>query len=163
MAAGSRGPGMLEAGSHAPLFELKDLQGSSRTLAQLLERGPVLLSFFKVSCPVCQLTFPYLERLSKNEAVQVIGISQDNAAATRAFNERFGVTFLTLLDEGAGGYPVSNAFCISSVPSLFLIETDGSISASFSGFSKPRMEELGKRVNVVPFLAQDSVPQWKAG
>ena len=75
----------------------------------------MLLAFFKISCPVCQLTAPYLERLAvRNErAVQVIGISQDDAGATRGFANRFGLTFPTLLDSSEDEYPASNAYGIT--------------------------------------------------
>src|SRR5438045_3229633 len=122
--------------AHAEPFELKDLDGNTHSLSEILSRGPALLALFKVSCPVCQLTFPFFERMAKNESLQVIGISQDDAKATKAFNARFGVTFPTLLDESGAGYPVSNAFGISTVPSVFVVETDGSVSQSFAGFSK---------------------------
>ena len=155
--------GMLEAGMHAPEFELGDMQGARHSLEAMLEKGPVLLAFFKVSCPVCQLTFPYLQRMAANDAVQVIGVSQDDLKSTTTFNQRFGVTFPALFDESREGYPVSNAFGIATVPSLFLIETDRTISKAMAGFSKSFMEELGKRINVAPFRPDEYVPEWKAG
>jgi peroxiredoxin len=148
---------------HAPGFELKDLAGNRQSLAQLLEKGPVLLALFKVSCPVCQLAFPFLERMADNDALQVVGISQDDVNPTKEFNKRFGITLPMLLDEAREGYPVSNAFGISTVPSVFLVETDGTISHSFAGFSKPDFEEIGRRINVRPFLPNEYVPEFKAG
>ena len=154
---------MLKRGMHVPQFELGDLAGGKQSLAQILEKGPVLLALFKVGCPVCQLAFPFLERIADNDALQVVGISQDDAGPTKAFNERFGVTFPTLLDAAHEGYPVSNGFGISTVPSIFLVETDGTVSNSFAGFSKRDLEEIGKRVNVRPFLPSEYVPEFKAG
>lgn len=159
----SEGGGILGPGMHAPGFELKDLAGQIKSLTQILEKGPVLLAVFKVSCPVCQFTVPFLERLSKNDGVQVIGISQDDSKSTKAFQERFRVTFPTLLDEGREGYPVSNALGISTVPTMFVVETDGTISKSFAGFSKPDFEQIGKRINVRPFRPDEYVPEFKAG
>jgi len=154
----------VEAGSHAPSLRLKSLAGAAEpSLQEILANGPALLAFYKVSCPVCQLTFPFLERLSKNDAVQVIGISQDDANSTTAFNDRFGVTFPTLLDEANQGYPVSNGFVIGSVPSVFVVESDGTISKSFEGFSKRELDAIGDRVNVRPFLADEYVPEFKSG
>jgi peroxiredoxin len=95
--------------------------------------------------------------------VQIIGISQDKSATTREFNEEFGVTFPTLLDEGAAGYPVSNAYGIQTVPTLFLIEPDGSISMSGTGFSKADLETLGHRVGVAPFRQGERVPEHRPG
>ena len=154
---------MLEVGSKAPAFHLKSFNGTSIALRDALTKGPALIAFFKIGCPVCQLTFPYLERLAGNPAVQILGISQDDPDATKFFNERFGITFPTLLDESNAGYPVSNAYGISSVPSLFLIETDGSVSKAFSGFSRRDLEALGERTGIKPFHADDKVPDYKPG
>jgi peroxiredoxin len=93
----------------------------------------------------------------------VIGISQDDAEATSGFMRRFGVTFTTLLDLSSDDYPASNAYGISSVPSLFLLERDGTIARCFNGFSKRDFEEIGARVGVLPFGPDDHVPEWKAG
>jgi peroxiredoxin len=160
---GKRRHAMLDPGTPAPSFQLTTLDGTSLALSQVLAKGPALLAFFKVGCPVCQLTFPFVERMAANDAVQILGISQDDVKGTREFNDRFGVTFPTLLDESKSGYPVSNQFGISSVPTFFLIETDGSISKSFSGFSKRDLEELGERMRVKPFQPDEKVPEFKAG
>jgi len=154
---------LAAAGTKAPAFRLTGLDGSARSLEDILSGGPALLAFFKISCPVCQLTAPYLERLSANKTLQVIGISQDGADATRDFAERFGVTFPTLLDLSSANYPASNAYGITSVPSLFLLEPDGTISRSFNGFSKRDFEEVGARAGISPFGPDDHVPEWKAG
>ncbi len=155
----------LAAGMRAPVFELRDPDGVSHSLHSLLERGPVLLAFFKVTCPVCQYTFPFLERLHQGGAggIQVVGISQDGAAATRDFCEEFGVTFPILLDESGAGYAASNAFGIQSVPSLFLVEPDGQIALSGSGFSKRELEALGRRAGVVTFRPDERVPEQRPG
>jgi len=160
---GRRKKAQVASGDQAPSFRLKSLAGPSRSLDEILAGGPVLLAFFKISCPVCQLTAPFLERLAANHALQVIGISQDEAGGTRDFTERFGVTFPTLLDLSSQGYPASNAYGITAVPSLFLLEPDGTIARSFSGFSKRDLEEIGARAGVSPFGPDDHVPEWKAG
>lgn len=154
---------MPEAGEQAPSFRLKDLAGAAVSLEEILSKGPALLAFYKVSCPVCQLTFPFLERLAAGLSIQMIGISQDDLNATQGFNQRFGVTFPTLLDQSKEGYPASNAYGITNVPTLFLVEPDGRIGNVISGFSKRALEALGERVGVNPFRASENVPEWKAG
>ena len=154
---------MLEAGHRAPSFELKSLDGKKKSLEDLLASGPALLAFYKVSCPVCQFAFPYLERMAAGKSLQIIAISQDDDSSTQSFNQRFGITFPTLLDQSKEGYPASNAFGISAVPSLFLVEKDAKISKSFSGFSKRDLEAVGERAGVKPFRPEDHVPDWKSG
>jgi peroxiredoxin len=146
----------------APGFSLPSLGGGKLSLTDLLKDGPTAVVFFKISCPVCQFTLPYLERLSGGP-VRFVAISQDDESATVRFNERFKITLPTLLDGAHEGYRVSNAYGITNVPTIFLIETDGSISQSFSGFSKKDMEALGVRAKRIPFRPEDKVPEWKAG
>jgi peroxiredoxin len=162
MAAG-RQPQMVETGSRAPKVQIQ-----SQPLADLLARGPVLLAFFKVSCPVCQYTLPFLERLYQGAGcdgapVQIIGVSQDKASATRDFVEEFGVTFPVLLDEAGAGYPASNAFGLHSVPSLFLIESDGRVALAENGFSKADLETIGHRLGVAPFRPGEKIPEFRPG
>ncbi|MEQ1474568.1 MAG: TlpA disulfide reductase family protein, partial [Candidatus Acidiferrum sp.] len=137
----------------------------------LLERGPVLVSFFKVSCPVCQFTFPFLERLYKrygSEDITFLGISQDNAKASKEFADEYGVTFPVLLD--AEGYPASNAYGLTNVPTTFLIDTDGAVKLTGFGFNKKEMEglaaELSSRRHIplaALFRADESVPDNRPG
>jgi thiol-disulfide isomerase/thioredoxin len=87
----------LRSGDRAPDFSLTGLDGTVRSLSEMLREGPVLLAFFKISCPTCQLTIPYLARLSETET-RFVGISQDDAPSTRAFISRFAVAFDVVLD-----------------------------------------------------------------
>jgi peroxiredoxin len=154
---------LIEAGTRAPGFSLLSLAGDVLTLETLLAHGkPVLLAFLKVSCPVCQMTFPFLERMSRG-GVQMAAISQDHDGATRNFNSRFGVSFTSLLDTESGGYAASNAYGISHVPTAFLIEPDGEVSLVMEGFVKRQMEEIGQRAGVPAFAPGEYVPEWKSG
>lgn len=147
----------------APGFRLAELDGGEVTLAELAAGGPVLLAFFKISCPVCQLTMPYLERLHRQGGLRVYGISQNDADDTREFNRHFGVTFPTLLDSEDSGYPASNAYGISSVPTMFLVTPDGTLERVIEGWNRIDMAALGDRAGMILFHAADNVPAWKAG
>ncbi len=153
---------MLKAGAKAPVFMLEDMSGHERTLPAVLSRGPVLVVLFKISCPVCQLAMPYVERISKG-SLQVLAISQDDARATKRFQKTFDISMPTLLDPEEKGYPVSNGFRISHVPAMFLVEPDGLISMSVSGFVKRDLAALGTRAGVQTFRPGEEVPEWKAG
>jgi peroxiredoxin len=149
---------MLHPGDQAPQFTLTDLHGTPHHLP----RGPILLAFYKISCPVCQLTLPFLNRLA-DSALQILAISQDDAASTLRFHTRFNVTLPTLLDPEEENYPASNAFGITHVPTLFLIEPDGIISQVSEGFSKADLESIALRAQVPLFRQDEAVPVWKAG
>lgn len=161
----------IVAGKKAPDFSLKSLDGREHSLKSALEKGPVVAAFFKVSCPVCQFTFPFLERLYQRygkEGVTFLGISQNDAGDSKKFAQQYGVTFPTLLD--AKGYPASNAYGLTNVPTVFLIETDGTVKVSSMGFSKADLEAIAnaladrKNISRAPvFLPSESVPAYKPG
>ena len=161
----------LTPGTPAPAFSLKDADGKRYALAEALKTGPVLLAFFKISCPVCQFTFPFLERLHQEvkgqESLHVWGVSQNDASETRSFAREYNCTFPLLIDEA--GYPVSNQFGLSYVPTLFLVKPDGQIQVSSVGFVRADIEavagefsrRLGQPIRV--FQAADNVPDFKPG
>jgi len=156
----------LEAGQKAPDFRLEDLGGGQKTLGELLSDGPVLLAFFKVSCPTCQFTLPFLERIYRGAAagsVRVFAVSQDDAEATREFHSEFGITMPTLLDSARNRYPASNAYGLTHVPSMFLIERDRTISWALVGFSRKEIQTLGEKLGVNPFRPGEPVPESKSG
>ena len=113
-----------------------------------LARGPVVLVFFKVSCPTCQYALPFLERLHKaygHKGVTLVGVSQNDATDTAKFNKEFGVTFPVLLDD-TGSYPVSNAYGLTNVPSIFWIAQDGEIEVSSVGWVKADFEQINRKM-----------------
>ena len=152
---------MILKGAQAPQFTLPDLDGKPVNSADLHQDRPALLVFFKASCPVCQMTLPFLNRLLGK--LSVVAISQDDATVTQRFRARFGVTLPTLLDDEDGGYPVSNQYRITNVPSLFLVEPGGLISLAVDGFSKADLEAIADRAGTEIFQAGESVPAWRPG
>src|SRR4051812_15154113 len=93
-------------GTRAPGFRLAKLDGGEVALADLIAEGPVLLVFFKISCPVCQMAMPYLDRLYR-AGLPIYGVSQNSPEDTLEFNRHFGVTFPTLLDSEDDNFPAS--------------------------------------------------------
>jgi peroxiredoxin len=154
---------LLDSGSRAPAYRLSRLEGGEVTLAELTARGRVLLVFFKVTCPVCQLTVPFLERLRASGNLAICGISQNDAADTREFNSYFGATYSTLLDSEDQDFAVSNQYGISSVPTMFLVEPDGVVSRVIEGWNRKDMEGLAAAAEMTLFRPEDNVPAWKAG
>jgi peroxiredoxin len=151
---------MLAEGTLAPDFQI----GSWR-LSDALRDGPVLLVFFKITCPTCQFTMPFLQRLANqpgSEAPRLVTISQDDAKGTGQFQQRFGPAAAPLLDAGPS-YHTSNLYQIRNVPTLYLIEPDGRISMALSGFSKSHFETLGQRFGAAPFREGEAIPALRPG
>ena len=153
---------MLGTGTKLANFTLDTLDGGTVALTDLIGRRPVALVLFKVSCPVCQLTLPYLDRIARG-SLQVVAISQDGERATRQFQRSLELNLPILLDLEEDDYPVSTMLGIEFVPSLFVVEPDGFLSMAAAGFVKADLETLGVRSGVEVFRADENVPAWKAG
>jgi len=68
------------------------------------------------------------------------------------------------------GYPVSNAYSLTTVPTFFLIAPDGKVQVASVGFGKAEIEEiadsLADRRNITRspvFRRDESIPDHKPG
>lgn len=153
----------LTAAMAAPDFTLTGTDGKQFSLKDALARGPVVLAFFKISCPVCQYAFPFLERIYQahgGKGAMIIGVSQDNQRDTVSFMREFGVTFPVLLDDPRS-YSVSNAYGLTNVPTVFWIGQDGQIEVSSVGWSRNDIEQIHRRMAELNHSGR--VPLFKPG
>ena len=149
----------LIAGNKAPDFTLQTTDGKPFPLRDALARGPVVLAFYKVSCPVCQYGLPFVERLHMaygKQNVTLAGVSQNNSRDTLAFAKEYGLTFPQLLDDPST-YAVSNAYGLTNVPTLFLIAPDGEIEMSSVAWHKGEFEEINRRMAAAGAIAPASM------
>jgi peroxiredoxin len=163
----------LTAGSSAPEISLNLMGDHGKfSLAKARNQGPVLAAFFKVSCPVCQLAFPYLERIFAaygNGKAQMVGVSQNDPAESAAFARQFGVNFPVALDE-VGKYPASRAYGLTNVPTWFWISSEGKVEFTSVGWDKKDTERLNQlyaaaagKPKVELFKPGENVPDFKPG
>jgi cytochrome c biogenesis protein CcmG, thiol:disulfide interchange protein DsbE len=157
------------AGTEAPRLHLANADGKQFSVDDALKTQPlVVLAFFKVSCPVCQMAFPFLERMHKfYPGLPVWGVSQDDASDTTAFANEYGVTFPMLLDESLEW---TVKYGLVSVPSVFAVSRDGRIVQAIFGFAKADLEQLNESLAQaagVPaqtlFTDEDDVPTLRPG
>lgn len=163
--------GSLKTGALASNFTLAGLEGRTYSLRGALERGPLLVAFFKVSCPTCQYAFPFIERINqqfRGHGIQVWGISQDDAKTSRSFAEEFEVTFPILVDDHP--HDVSDAYGITHVPTVFLIDSQSQIVLATDGFDKKDLlavhrwlAEYSATIPSALFLPTERVPEFKPG
>lgn len=154
----------LAAGVTAPEFTLPTVDGKQLSLKDASQKGPVVLVFFKVSCPVCQYAFPFFERIFQanlHAHINVLGVSQDNAKNTQAFLKEFGVTFPVAIDDASSDYATSSAYGLTNVPTAFLIAPSGEIEISSVGWSKRDVEAINQRL--AEYRQQKPTPIWRDG
>ena len=147
-----------------PSFSLRGLDGNDYPLPT----NGSLLVFFETDCPTCQLTLPYLNRLAQQlPASTILGISQDDEAATRAFVAQMQVGFPVRLDTG---WQVSQHYNPTAVPTLFLLDQQGNILRTQTAFDKAELNDIAalmcEAAGVEPFVlaeAFDGNPATKPG
>jgi len=163
----------LPNGAKAQEFALTSTTGQPVILSELIKRGPVVVAFFKVSCPTCQYAFPYFERLSqvhKPEAVSFVGISQNDLRDTEAFMKQYGVTFPVAIDDSRH-YVVSNAYKLTNVTTAYLVDREGKIQVSSVGWARKDIEEINLKLAMMDpaqkphpiFKPGEEVAEYKAG
>jgi peroxiredoxin len=162
----------LNPGAAAPDFTLPTMDGKQFSLKEALSKGPVIAAFFKISCPVCQYAFPFLERIFKNsgnKGVTIVGVSQDNQRDTNAFMKEFGITFPVLLEDTTS-YQTSNAYGLTNVPSIFWIAQDGEVEIASVGWSRPDIEQIYHKLSEINggtapplFRAGEDIRDFRAG
>jgi peroxiredoxin len=79
-----------------------------------------------------------------NKNLTIVGISQNEKKDAAVFIKEYGLTFPVLLDD-TRTYPVSNAYGLTNVPTLFWIAPDGEIEVSSVGWVRKDIEELNQR------------------
>lgn len=131
-----------------------------QSLAAYRPGTSAVLAFFETDCPTCQLALPYLNALAK-DSVQVIAISQDDEASTKTFVQQMGIGYPVELDRGL---KLSRAFDPQSVPALYLLDENGSVVRSLTGFDKAGLNDIAQSLGHAPIAPQnDGAPAWKPG
>lgn len=162
----------LALGENAPDFSLPAMDGKMFSLGDALARGPVVAVFFKISCPTCQYALPFLERIHRaygNSAGAIVGISQNDKKDTGLFLQTYDITFPVLLDDPQT-YPVSNAYGLTNVPTVFWVSSDGKIEVSSVGWDRKDIEGINAKIaersdgGTIPLVHPgENVPAFRAG
>ncbi len=132
--------GLLEVGSVAPDWRLKDPEGKEHTLSDL--RGKVVvLDFWATWCGPCRMTMPAIESLHRKfrgKDVAVFGLSAwDQGEPARYMREK-GYTYGLLLEADK----VAEEYGVTGLPTIYVIGTDGRILAAHVGFDEKAEEKL---------------------
>lgn len=94
----------LKAGDRAPAFALGAPDGTQVSSADLLARGPLVVSFYRgVWCPYCNMELQALEAARadfEEEGAQLVAISPQSRANSRKSVRENGLDFPILSDPG---------------------------------------------------------------
>jgi len=132
-----------------------------------LTTGTRSLFFYKVTCPVCQLSAPVTQRIEEAYPGTVAGIGQDPDEKLLAFAREYRWTFDSTPDLPP--YDVSEAYGIRVVPTVVLIH-DGVVddvveSWDRDGYNRvsSRLAGLTGRTAVAASEQGDGLPSFRPG
>ena len=155
---------MISVGAEIPDATV-ELDGTTVPIADLAGR-PLLLVFEKESCPTCVLAMPVFSQWSRfSPDVEVLAVSQDGKDTTEQFFRSAGIDMPVAYDHDP--YTASEAFGLTSVPSLVLID-DGKVIWAGEGWHRGKVDELGALLEdlsgrTVAMDGLDDLPPWKPG
>ena len=129
--------GQLQPGQPAPNFTLTDLAGHKVSLHQSRDHV-VFLDFWASWCGPCIRDLGAVQRIKEEmagQAVVFINISLDtNEAAWRRVVERHQIQGIHLRATGFGA-PVANAYFVTSLPTYFLVDSQGQVISRVTNIS----------------------------
>ena len=123
-------------GRAAPTFDLHTLDGGNFKLEDY--RGKlVVLSFWASWCSPCRYELPALNQLSKQRSdVVFIGVNVDREPGpAKKFLKGISVDFPIIMDNNS---EVLGEYNVMSMPTLFLIDKQGIVAYSKTGFSREK-------------------------
>lgn len=123
--------------SQAYDFDLNDLDGNSVKLSQLLEKGPVMLSFWALWCVPCKEEMKNLSEISKkyqDSGFVYAAVNNDDTKSVgkvKSYIESKNYKFIVLLDTDK---KVFDTFGGQNLPFSILINKKGDIVKTYAGF-----------------------------
>jgi peroxiredoxin len=110
------------------------------TYSSSAHRGDVVVvNFWYAGCPPCRLEAKALEKIStefSGQGVDFIGINtRDDAATSKSYDSRFGVTYPSILDADSGKAQLafSGAYRPNATPTTIVLDKQGRVAARVEG------------------------------
>jgi peroxiredoxin Q/BCP len=151
---------VLLAGDAAPSFTLPSAEGGG-PVADPWAGGPVVVAFFKTTCPVCQQAAPKVQALADGGA-RVVAVGQDPPRALQRYAQRYGQHVETLSEPEP--YGTSDAFGLTTVPSLVLVGADGVVVDAVESWDRDGWNRLAAAAGVPEVSAPgDGLPALRPG
>lgn len=135
---------MLAAGTQAPSFSLPDQNGRTHTLEEYRGQKVVLYFYPKDNTPGCTkqaCAFGELYPQFREKGAVVLGVSKDSVASHKKFEEKYGLPFTILSDEGLEAIKAYDVWqeknmygkkTMGVVRTTYLIDENGVIARAFS-------------------------------
>ena len=151
---------MLRPGDPAPSFHLPDVD-TGVPVDDPWRDGPVVLAFFKASCPVCRMVAPKVAAMADGGA-RVLAVGEDPRPTLVTFRDQHGQKVPTVSEPAP--YRVSSAYGLVTVPTLFLVGADGVVADAVGGWDRAGWNRLSVAAGGAPVSADgDGLPVFRPG
>lgn len=126
----------------APLFELKDPEGATHSLKEMIKEAPVLVYFINHECPCSVDAEPMFNAFaSAYRQVKVVGIIDGDVALAKTWIKENKPNHLILIDSKS---KTMQAYKAESSVYTALVTQSGKIVKMWPGYSQAMMEEVSK-------------------
>lgn len=118
-------------------FELQDINGNSVKLSSLLQKGPVMMSFWALWCVPCKeemKEFNEIYKKYKDSGLVYVAVNQDSpksVAKVKSYIESKSYDFLVLLDTDLH---VFETYGGQNLPFSVLLNKRGEVAKTYSGY-----------------------------
>ncbi|HMF03803.1 MAG TPA: TlpA disulfide reductase family protein [Acidimicrobiia bacterium] len=151
---------MLASGDRAPTLHLPDA-ATGEPVTDPWREGAVVLAFFKTTCPVCQMAAPKVQAMAES-GVRVVAVGEDAPPEIRSYAERHGQRVTTLSEPAP--YPVSDAFGIDTVPTLFLVGEEGTVRDTVVSWDRDAWNRFAQQAGGTAVSEEgDGLPPFRPG
>jgi alpha/beta superfamily hydrolase/peroxiredoxin len=125
---------LVKAGTHAPDFKMKTIDGKTFKLSQLKGKT-VVLDFWASWCPDCRKDAPEVVRMYKEYApqgIEFVGVSMDtDVEAWRKACEQFGITYTQVSElKKFKETDIAKAYGVKWIPSMVVVDKEGKVALS---------------------------------
>lgn len=140
-----KGNGLLEVGTDAPDWTLKDPRGKEHTLSEYKGKV-VVLDFWAVWCGPCKAAMPSVQRLhkkfEKSGKVAIFGMNSWERATNdpAKYMRDSGLSYGLLLNAD----DVASAYKVTGIPAFYVIGPDGKILWNAVGHSPAHEKEIAE-------------------
>jgi peroxiredoxin len=140
----------ISVGAEAPPIPGEDVRDGRRAVV-----------FYKVTCPTCQIAAPAMERLYTALPEAFTAVGQDPPEKLEGFAQQYGTTFTVVPDTAP--YPVSEAWGLRTVPTLFVLE-DGKVSDLVESWDRDAWNRAAVALTGSPVSEEgDGLPPFRPG
>ena len=137
-------------GQSAPELQMQTIQSEPIALSE--QKGKVVvLNFWATWCGPCVAEIPDLVKLSRDNGVTVIGVSDESSEVLQSFVQTHDIPYPVVSGSGWPS-PFDN---ISAIPTTYLIDKEGVIRSTFVGSQsyevfRNAIDALGNQPSVAP-------------